>query len=105
MLSCIHVLSQVYQIPSTRAKCLYWLAPDERTARRDLLSGLYHERGQGVQREAGELCVGIVQTVAPETGGRRVRRTFTFLEPCNCKADSSELLTANEAGQEFTKKT
>lgn len=43
----------------------------------------------------------MAQTVAPETGGRGVRRTFTTLEPCHCKADSSELLTR---GQEFTEK-
>lgn len=35
----------------------------------------------------------MAQTVAPETGGGEVRRTFTALEPRNCKADSSELLT------------
>ncbi len=47
-------------IPSSRAKCLYWLVPGETsrfTARQDLLSALYHKWGQGVQGEARELCV------------------------------------------------
>lgn len=48
----------------------------------------------------------MAQTVAPVTGGRGLRGAGTALEPCNCNADSSELLTThtvcdNEAGQEW----
>lgn len=47
-------------IPSPSANCLYRSTPGEPrrfTGRQDLLSGLYHERGQSVQGAARELCV------------------------------------------------
>lgn len=52
--------SKYTMIPSPSATCLYPLTPGEPrrfTGRQDLLSGLYHERGQSVQGAARELCV------------------------------------------------
>lgn len=57
------------------------------------------------ERPGGRFVLLMAQTVAPETGGTG---TFTALEPYNCKADSSGLLStqtvcAEEAGQESTR--
>lgn len=52
--------SKYTMIPSPSANCLYRLTPGEPrrfTGRQDLLSGLYHERGQSVQGAARKLCV------------------------------------------------
>lgn len=52
--------SRYTMIPSPSANCLYRLTPGEPrrfTGRQDLLSGLYHKRGQSVQGAARELCV------------------------------------------------
>lgn len=52
-----HQAVSIFLAKSTRFPALEPSAPDERTASQDLLTGLYHKRGQGVQGEAeGALC-------------------------------------------------